>query len=406
MLHGIVLALAATTDVGLREAIETATAARAGRAVEAELEGAVFEVAIVTDAHELFEVKVEAASGKLVSVAQEEDDDTAEEVAEFEKALKASKLGLAQLLAKGEAVVKGTAVKAVLEWDEEDGAECSVVFTNAAGRIEACVEARAGKLVDLALMDEDDDGDEDESGEEEDEDGEAVDDFGAKQAGALPSATPLKEGVRFAAEITHPYLPLSSVRFAEFGSKEEKVIREVQDATRKVAGVECLVLAEKEYEDGELAEISYNFFAQDAAGNVWYFGEDVDDYEDGEVVSHGGAWKVGRNAKEPCLFLPAKLAVGARFKPENSPPDAEEFDAIEAVDATLELPSGHRFRDVLVIAEGKKPGEIEERKYYVRGIGLVSENKELNLLKHRHGKAAHDDAARPHGDARTRTRSQ
>lgn len=197
---------------------------------------------------------------------------------------------------------------------------------------------------------------------------------------AGPSTTPLADQVLFTAKVTHAYYPLATVRYTELASAKEKVLREVQPGTRVVAGVECTVLAEKEYEEGELKEISYNCFAQDAAGNVYYFGEDVDEYEDGEVVSHGGAWMVGKNATEPCLFLPAQLTVGFGFKPENSPPDAEEWDEIEATDAELVLPAG-TFHDVLVIREADAPGQWKERKYYAKGIGLISENRELNLVR-------------------------
>jgi len=196
--------------------------------------------------------------------------------------------------------------------------------------------------------------------------------------GAFLAPTPLRDGASFTARITHPYLPLSRVRYAVLEGRSEKVIREVQDQTRVVGGVECLVLAEKEYANGELAEISYNFFAQDAEGNVFYFGEDVDEYENGIVTGHGGAWLVGRNADEPCLFMPALPRKGLRFKAENSPPEAEEWDEIADLEGELRVPAGF-FRDVLVIREGDRPGKWSERKYYASGIGLISENKELNL---------------------------
>jgi hypothetical protein len=77
--------------------------------------------------------------------------------------------------------------------------------------------------------------------------------------------------------------------------------------------------------------------------------------------------------------MPAALTVGFEFKPENSPPDAEEFDRIERLDAALTVPAGS-YTDVLVIQEADKPGQWKERKYYARGVGLISENKELNLV--------------------------
>ncbi len=191
---------------------------------------------------------------------------------------------------------------------------------------------------------------------------------------------PIAEGATFSPLITHPYLPLSEVRWTELRSDDERIVREVLDETRAIGGVECLILAEHEYEGDDLVEISYNYFAQDADGNVYYFGEDVDDYENGRVVGHGGAWLVGRNATEPCLFLPADLEQGLTYKPENSPPAAEEWAMIGTADARLELDDTD-FQDVLVILESDRADRWEERKYYARGLGLISENRSLNLVE-------------------------
>jgi hypothetical protein len=193
-----------------------------------------------------------------------------------------------------------------------------------------------------------------------------------------PTLHPLADGVRFQAAITHPFLPYASRRSAQLAGDDERVELAVLERTHVVGGVECTVLTETEFEDGELVEISYNYFAQDEQGNVYYFGEDVDDYEDGKIAGHGGAWLVGRNAREPCLFMPAVLEVGFHFKRENSPPHAEEFDLIERLDGTLEV-GGRRFADLLVIVEGDKARRFDERKYYARGIGLISENGTLDL---------------------------
>lgn len=193
------------------------------------------------------------------------------------------------------------------------------------------------------------------------------------------SLTPLADGVAMSPRITHPYLPLSFVRSTELMSEHERVLREVQDETRTIEGVECLVLAEKEYEDDDLAEISYNYFAQDRAGNVYYFGEEVDEYEDGKVVSHGGAWLVGRNAHEPCLFMAATLTDGLMYKAENVAPSPQEWDQIVTTGARIRTPSGG-YEEVLVVQETDHPGRWQERKYYAKGVGLVSENEELNLV--------------------------
>ncbi|MCE9594419.1 MAG: hypothetical protein K8S98_09505 [Planctomycetes bacterium] len=230
-------------------------------------------------------------------------------------------------------------------------------------------------------VEEEEDDEEDEASESMEEETDEADEGHAvaKPAAFCIVPTPLHDGAKFSATISHPYLPLSTVRYAELKGEEDHIVREVQDTTQTVAGVECLVLAEKEYEDGELAEISRNYFAQDAEGNVWYFGEDVDEYKGGKVAGHGGSWLVGRDASEPCLLLPAHPTVGFRFKPENSPPDAEEFDEVEAVDATITVPAG-KFEHVLVVKEGDVAGKWTERKFYAAGVGLVSEDGEADLV--------------------------
>jgi hypothetical protein len=194
----------------------------------------------------------------------------------------------------------------------------------------------------------------------------------AASTGAPPAAA------GFSPRITHPFLPLSEVVYAELVAPKERVVREVLPQTREVSGVPCLVLVETEYHDGELAEISRNFFAQDASGAVWYFGEEVDEYQDGRICGHEGAWLAGSAGSKPCLFMPAQPAVGQRFEPEQSPPHAVEFDEVVALDEKLAVPFGE-FAGVLVIREGDRPGHWLERKYYGRGVGLLSENGSVNL---------------------------
>jgi len=182
--------------------------------------------------------------------------------------------------------------------------------------------------------------------------------------------------------VTHPYFPLAHVRFAELRSeKGDRVEREVLRETKLIAGVSCTVLDERDFRGTTLEEVTHNYFAQDADGNVYYFGEDVDEYENGRVSGHGGAWLVGKEVAEPCLFLPAQPRVGMEFKPEDAPPDAEEFNRIESLEGTITLPAGS-FRALLVVQEGDQRGAWKESKYYAKGVGLISENGTLNLVKY------------------------
>jgi hypothetical protein len=101
--------------------------------------------------------------------------------------------------------------------------------------------------------------------------------------------------------------------------------------------VACHILVEEAYEDGELVERSFNYFAQADDGTVYYFGEVVNIYENGVIVSHEGSWLVGGatlpsdppgigNAPKPGLFMPANPELGDMFKPEDLFPIVDETD--------------------------------------------------------------------------------
>jgi hypothetical protein len=71
----------------------------------------------------------------------------------------------------------------------------------------------------------------------------------------------------------------------------EKLVITVLDDTKEVDDVLTRVVEEREWRDGELIEVSRNFFAMCiATKDIFYFGEQVDDYRDGKIVSHAGAW--------------------------------------------------------------------------------------------------------------------
>src|SRR6185295_19521375 len=90
--------------------------------------------------------------------------------------------------------------------------------------------------------------------------------------------------------------------------------------TITIDGVKCGILEEKETKDGKLIEISRNFFATDpATGDVYYFGEDVDNYKDGKIVDHESAWHAGEKGAKFGLMIGAKPAVGDKFYQEIAP---------------------------------------------------------------------------------------
>ena len=133
------------------------------------------------------------------------------------------------------------------------------------------------------------------------------------------------------------------------------------------------VMEERETEDGELVEISRNYLAEcRPSHDVYYFGEDVDIYEDGEVVSHDGAWLAGRRGALPgILMVEDGFILGSRYYQELAPDIALDRSEHKRVGFTVHVPAG-RFDDCLYVEETSplEPGSISP-KTYCRDVGLV-----------------------------------
>ena len=156
----------------------------------------------------------------------------------------------------------------------------------------------------------------------------------------------------------------------------------VLNETREVNGTETRVVEERETGNGELVEISRNFFAIcDETNSVFYFGEEVDDYENGAIVGHGGAWLAGEGENKAGLIMPGTVLLGAKYYQEIAPNIAVDRAEIIETDGELVVPAGS-FDDVLVVAESNplEPGVVE-LKYYASGVGLLQE-EDLKLAEY------------------------
>jgi hypothetical protein len=152
--------------------------------------------------------------------------------------------------------------------------------------------------------------------------------------------------------------------------------------TRRVAGVHCAIIREMEWTDDELTEISWNYFAISGKhAGVFYFGEEVDIYEDGEVVSHDGAWLAGRDGAKAGLIMPGLPLVGSRYYQEVAPGIAEDRAEHLSVNEVITTPAG-TFTDCLFVEESSplEPGHFSY-KYYAPGIGLVKDGP-VELVAH------------------------
>jgi hypothetical protein len=151
--------------------------------------------------------------------------------------------------------------------------------------------------------------------------------------------------------------------------------------TKMVDGVQTRVVEERETKAGELFEISRNYFAISKRTNdVFYFGEDVDFYKGGKVVSHEGAWLSGVNGARFGLLIPGQPSVNARYYQEVAPGVAMDRAEIISLTDTVRTPAGE-FKNCLKVKETTplEPG-VTDYKYYAPGIGMVQDGA-LKLVK-------------------------
>jgi hypothetical protein len=178
------------------------------------------------------------------------------------------------------------------------------------------------------------------------------------------------------ANVDNPWFPLAPGTIAVYrGVKDRREARDVvtvKRRTRRVAGVACRVVQDRLYLDGRLAERTTDWYAQDEAGNVWYFGEQTAELDrQGRVTSTEGSWQAGVDGAKPGIFMPARPRLGRAYRQELYPDHAEDrFRIIGLFRGTVPP----RTTSTLLTEEWTRlePGVLDH-KLYVRGIGTVVE---------------------------------
>lgn len=180
----------------------------------------------------------------------------------------------------------------------------------------------------------------------------------------------------FVSEVTNPYFPLEpGTTFVYEGESEGVPTREVvyvTNETKVILGVTTTVVYVQSFEDGILIEETFDWYAQDIDGNVWYFGEDTKELdESGNVISTEGSWQAGVDGAEPGIIMLADPKKGKRYQQENAPDVAEDMAQVRRLNASVCVPYGC-FDNVLVTKEWT-PLErgVVENKYYAKGVGFI-----------------------------------
>jgi hypothetical protein len=181
----------------------------------------------------------------------------------------------------------------------------------------------------------------------------------------------------FGLTIDNPYLPMKPgtrtvYRGRGDGAAERDVVV-VTDRTRTIMGVTCVVVRDTVSRGGAVTEDTYDWFAQDRRGRVWYFGEDTREYEHGRVSSTKGSWEAGVDGAVPGIVMTAPPKVGDAYRQEFLKGEAEDRARVLSVTATATVAFGS-FRDVVVTEERTRlEPDIVGRKYYAKGVGVIRE---------------------------------
>ena len=196
---------------------------------------------------------------------------------------------------------------------------------------------------------------------------------GGDEKTALPQGADTVEidPAQFTSEIDHPFWPMAPGTTWVYREGDQRVEVTVTDRTRLVMGVETRVVHDLVTDDGVPVEDTYDWYAQDDDGNLWYFGEDTTEFEDGKPVGHAGAWEAGVDGALPGILLPADPEVGMTYRQEYYAGEAEDRAKVLSLDAAVTVPFGD-FTGALK-TEDTTPleADVVEHKFYVRDIGPV-----------------------------------
>jgi len=198
-----------------------------------------------------------------------------------------------------------------------------------------------------------------------------------------PSASPLPQGsqpvtpdpAEFTTTIDNPYYPLKQGTervYRETGDEgdERNVITVTRD-TKKIQGIDAVVVHDVLNEpDGTPVEDTWDWYAQDKQGNVWYLGEDVQNFADGKPTDKEGSWEAGVDGAYAGVIMPAHPEVGQVYRQEFYRGHAEDSAKVLGLDESVSVPLGAYDKVRKTSDYTPLKPEVEE-KYYAPGVGLV-----------------------------------
>ncbi|MHC4135514.1 MAG: hypothetical protein ACYTDU_13780 [Planctomycetota bacterium] len=196
-----------------------------------------------------------------------------------------------------------------------------------------------------------------------------------------PEESPPVAEETFVAAVEHPWFPMRPGTLWIYegdaeGSHRRDDVR-VLEQTRVIADVTCTAVRQEVFLDGELSEVTTEWFAQDGDGNVWRFGEETAELDDGVFAATADSWMAGEDGAVPWMFLAADPHVGDRYVGYR--PDGQEVVEIVSLTETATVPAGI-FENCLEAEENPDDLEDADIILFAPGVGLVSESSHTGRI--------------------------
>jgi hypothetical protein len=184
---------------------------------------------------------------------------------------------------------------------------------------------------------------------------------------------PTIDPASFTTKIDNPYLPLIPGTAMTYDGGGEHSVFNVTDRTREIMGVTVVIVRDQGFENGSLIEDTEDYFAQDAVGNVWYFGEKTGECSGHQVTSRAGSWIGGIDGAQPGVAMLAQPTVGDYYRQEYLKGEAEDVAKVLKLSATVKAHLGTYSSVVITEDTSRLEPTVIEHKKYAPGVGLVAE---------------------------------
>jgi hypothetical protein len=201
----------------------------------------------------------------------------------------------------------------------------------------------------------------------------------ATPAASAPKAAPLPRGdqpvrldpAQFTSQIDNPWWPMTPGTRWVYREGGQLVEVTVTNRTEKIMGIDARVVHDVVTVDGQVSEDTFDWYAQDAQGNIWYMGEDTKEYQNGQVTSTAGSWQAGVDGAQPGILLPARPRPGLTYRQEYLAGQAEDAAQVLSLDQRVSVPLGSF--DQVLKTKDYTPLEpsVVEHKFYARGVGPI-----------------------------------